>query len=297
MPENIKIGIIGGDGRSLVCAEHLSKNYECAVWGFDASRDGAEKHLINSVKCTDWESAVKCSDAVILPLPASRDGVHLSSPLSSDAREVRLEDVVRALKPSSLLMGGRIPSAAKRLAQELGITCYDYYDSEEVQIKNSVPTAEGAISACITSLPITIHGMRAAVVGYGRIGRTLAQKLVLLGASIFAVARSVRDLSWAKCDGCIPTVLDSFIAVPVRCDAIFNTVPYPLFDTAMLAKLPRDCVIFELASGVDTEAAAELGIRVIPLPSLPGKTSPQTSGEIIYSAICDKLKHYFEGDN
>jgi len=277
MPENIKIGIIGGDRRSLVCAENLTKSYECAVWGLDASLDGTEKHLINSVKCTDWESAVKCSDAVILPLPVSRDGVHLACPLSGSQAEVRLEDIMRALKPASIILGGKIPPAIKRLASELGITCYDYYDSEEVQIKNSVPTAEGAISACITNLPITIHGMRASVIGYGRVGRTLAQKLVLLGASVFAVARSVRDLSWAKCDGCIATVLDSFISVPVRCDAIFNTVPYPLFDSAMLAKLPRECVIFELASGVDTDAAAELGIRVIPLPALPGKTSPQTS--------------------
>lgn len=296
MPENIKIGIIGGDRRSLVCAENLSKNYECAVWGFDTTNEGTENHLINSVKCTDWESAVKCSDAVILPLPASHDGVNLACPLSS-ATPVKLENIVRALKTGSVLMGGRIPVPTKRLCAELGVTCYDYYDSEEVQIKNSVPTAEGAISSCITSLPITVHGMRAAVVGYGRIGRTLAQKLVLLGASVFAVARSVRDLSWAKCDGCIPTPLDSFVSAPIPCDAIFNTVPYPLFDRDVLKRLTRECVIFELASGVDTEAAAELGIRLIPLPSLPGKTSPQTAGEIIYSAIFDKLKQFFEGDN
>ncbi len=297
MSDNIKIGIIGGDARSLVCAEHLSKSYECAVWGFDTSRSDVEIHLGGSVKCTDWESAVKCSDAVILPLPVSRDGVHLSCPLASGEATIRLEDIVRSSKASSILMGGKIPPAIKRLSAELGITCYDYYDSEEVQIKNSVPTAEGAISSCITNLPITIHGMRASVIGYGRIGRTLAQKLVLLGASVFAVARSVRDLSWAKCDGCIATPLDSFTKAPIRCDAIFNTVPYPLFDRAMLSKISRECVIFELANGVDTSAAAELGIRVIPLPALPGKTSPQTSGEIIYSAIRDKLKHYFEGDN
>lgn len=297
MSDNIKIGIIGGDARSLICAEHLSKSYECAVWGFDTSRSDVEKHLKSSVKCTDWESAVKCSDAVILPLPASRDGVHLSCPLASGEATVRLEDIVRSSKVSSILMGGKIPPAIKRLAAELGISTYDYYDSEEVQIKNSVPTAEGAISSCITNLPITIHGMRSAVIGYGRIGRTLAQKLVLLGSAVFAVARSVHDLSWAKCDGCIPTSLTSFLEAPISCDAIFNTVPYPLLDRAVLSKLPRECVIFELASGVDTSAASELGIRVIPLPALPGKTSPQTAGEIIYSAIYDKLKQYFEGVN
>ncbi len=298
MPENIKIGIIGGDGRLLVVANRLSEMFECAVWGFDSVYGtGGEKYLENTVKCTDWESAVKCSDAVILPLPASHDGVHLNCPLAAkdSSSAVPLEDIFHRLPPTSLLLGGRIPPSIKRLAAELAISLYDYYDSEELQIKNSVPTAEGAISACISNLPITVHGMRAAVVGYGRVGRTLAGRLIALGATVFAVARSVRDLSWAKCDGCIPVPLDDYRELPIICDAIFNTVPYPIFDRALLEKISRDSVMFELASGgISIEAASSLGIKTVALPALPGKTSPVTSGEIICGAICSKLKNYFE---
>ncbi len=299
MPENIKIGIIGGDGRLLVVANRLSEMFECAVWGFDSVYGGEnEKYLKNTVKCTDWESAVKCSDAVILPLPASHDGVHLYCPLVSDGRPsaVPLEDILHKQPTSSLLLGGRIPTSIKRLAAELATPLYDYYDSEELQIKNSVPTAEGAISACIAHLPITVHGMRAAVVGYGRVGRTLAQRLIALGATVFAVARSERDLAWAKCDGCIPVSLNDYRELPIICDAIFNTVPHPVFDEALLEKISRDSVIFELASGgISIEAASSRGIKTVSLPALPGKTSPVTSGEIIGGAICSKLKNYFEG--
>ncbi len=301
MPENIKIGIIGGDKRLLVVAERLSEIYECAVWGFDSLYGTAyEKYLKNTVKCTDWESAVRCSDVLILPLPVSLDGVHLSTPLTGDENGagIPLDAIFHKLKHGVLLLGGRIPTEYRHLAAELMINTCDYYDSEELQIKNSVPTAEGAISACINSLPITVHGMRAAVVGYGRVGRTLAQKLVGLGADVYAVARSARDLSWAKCDGCTPVTLDEYRAFPVTCDAVFNTVPFRIFDSALLSVLSSGTVIFELASGdvgVDTEAAEHLGVRVIPLPALPGKTSPFTSGEIICSVIQDKLKNYFDG--
>ncbi len=301
MPENIKVGILGGDKRQLITAERLSESFECAVWGFDSVYGTVyEKHLKNTVKCTDWESAVKCSDAVILPLPVTSDGVYLNCPLMSteQSSNVSLESICEKLRTETLLVGGKIPPQIKLLASESGANIFDYYDSEELQIRNSVPTAEGAISACIENLPITILGMRAAVLGYGRIGRTLAQRLIALGADVFAVARSTKDLSWARCDGCIPITLNDFREFPVNCDALFNTVPFMLFDRELLSKLNKEVVIFELASGcagIDTNAAAELGLRVIPLMSLPGKTSPATSGEIICSAIRDKLNKYFEG--
>lgn len=75
-------------------------------------------------------------------------------------------------------------------------------------------------------------------------------------------------------------------------------MPYCVFDSETLEKMPAGSVIFELASnnaGVDIHAAEICGIRVIPLPSLPGKTSPQTSGEIIASVIGDELVRYFGG--
>lgn len=307
MPENIKIGILGGDRRQLITAECLSASYECAVWGFAAVYGGEDEHYLkNTVRCADPESAVKCSDAVILPLPASTDGLRLNCPLAAPARgtangetpDVRLLALCEAMPHGSLLLGGMLPPVVKKYAAEHGVTALDYYDSEELQIKNSVPTAEGAVAACIHALPFTVAGMRAAVFGYGRVGRTLAGRLKALGADVFAVARSRRDLSNAVCDGCVPVPLDEYRAFPLHCDAVFNTIPHRIFDAELLARIPRGTVLFELASGnigVDTAAAEENGIRVIPLPSLPGKTAPQTAGEIICSVVRGLLDDHFSG--
>ena len=292
MPVNIKIGILGGDKRQLVVADCLSKRYECAMWGFASLWGTAdEKYMQNTIRCADWESAVKCAEAVILPLPISRDGVRLSCPLASSVGEescVRLTEICEKMSVGSVLLGGMIPPSLKRFAAEHGIKTFDYYDSEELQIKNAVPTAEGAISACIENIPYTVSGMRTAVFGYGRIGRTLAMRLRALGAEVYAVARSRRDLSWAKCDGCIPTTIDEYKAFPVACEAVFNTIPSLIFDPLLIDKLPPDTVIFELSTGcvgVDMQYAREHGIKVIPLPSLPGKTSPISAGEIICSVV------------
>ena len=298
MAEEIKAGLVGGDRRMLSTASCLSERYECAVWGFSEIYGGAdEEYLKNSVKCVDWMSAVSESDVVVLPLPVSNDGVHLRTPLEKNRAEPAITEICGRMKRGSLLLGGMLPPFAVRFSEECGIECVDYYDCEEMQILNSVPTAEGAIKACMDELDITVSGMKAAVIGYGRVGRTLANKLKMLGADVFAVARSKKDLSWAKCDGCIPTPLSEYREVPLRCDAVFNTVPALVFDEELLNRLEKKTVLFELAaknSGVDLKSAERVGIRTVCLPSLPGKVAPETAGEIICgvvgSIISEKLK-------
>ena len=302
MAENIKIGILGGDRRQLVMAECLASTFECAIWGFDKIHGTAdERYLRGAVRCADWESAVKCSDAVILPLPSSTDGKMLNCPLLGECvnrTAVPLMDICEKMPIGSLLLGGMLPSIVKSYAAEHGIVTYDYYNSEELQIKNSVPTAEGAIAECILRMPMTVAGMRVVVAGYGRCGRTLATRLKLLGAEVFVVARSVKDLSWASVDGCIPIPLSEYREYPVNADVVFNTIPIRIFDNELLGLLSKDTVIFELATGnagVDMELAEEMHIKVVPLPSLPGTTSPRRAGEIICSVIRDKLYSHFEG--
>lgn len=289
----LKIGVLGGDQRQLVVIHGLSQDYECAVWGLDGVYGTPdEKYLADAVRCADWKSAVKGSAAVILPLPCTRDGLSLNTPLTKSGDTVSLTDIADRMSHGTLLTGGMMPPVFKRYAGERGVLAADYYDSEELQIRNAVPTAEGAIAACIAELPVTIAGMKAAVFGYGRVGRTLAQRLLALGAEVYAVARSTRDRAWAECDGCIPVVLDEYRRNPVRTDALFNTVPNCILDGDVMAGLSGHSVIFELASGgADREAAEKYGIRVVPLPSLPGKTSPVTAGGIILSAVKEIMKN------
>ena len=291
MKEGMKIGFVGGDARMLRAARIIAeeaKGAECAVWGFDAAWDGERDAVL--VRCAAPESAVREADALVLPLPVTRDGTRLNAPLAGSAPE--LLPLIREMKPGGTLFGGKIPSSAREMAAERGIAAVDYFEDEAFQIRNAVPTAEGAVAACIGTLPVTVAGMRAAVLGYGRVGRTLAQRLKALGAEVCAAARNPRDLAWAEADGCRPVPLARFLSEPPRCEAVFNTIPARLFDGETLGRMGAGTVVFDLAN---TETAETNGVRVIPLPSLPGKTAPETAGEIIGRAVLMSLEKAAEG--
>ncbi len=289
-----KIGLLGGDMRQIRLASLLAdEGYETAVWGFRKIMDdeNVKGRLTKCVRCADWESAVCSSDVVLLPLPVSLDGVRLNCPLASADYHIRLTEIVEKCASGSVLLGGRIPPLIARLASEKGISVYDYYESEALQIKNAVPTAEGAVAIAIQELPVTIKGCTALVAGYGRVGRCLAVRLKLLGATVYAAARSSRDRANAEIDGCIHIDLEQYRKAPVEADIIFNTIPAMVFDRGVQGKLKKDTLIVELASNNSgVEMKANSGIKVITAQGLPGKLSPFTAGEIIFDAVKEILK-------
>ena len=80
-----------------------------------------------------------------------------------------------------MLCGGRVDPVTAAPAAERGLTVRTHFAREELAVANAVPTAEGAIQIAMEQLPITIHGARVLVVGFGRVGRALAQRLAALG--------------------------------------------------------------------------------------------------------------------
>ena len=55
-------------------------------------------------------------------------------------------------------------------------------------IANAVPTAEGAVQLAMEELPITLHGARVLVVGFGRVGKLTAHRFRALGARVSVAA-------------------------------------------------------------------------------------------------------------
>jgi len=289
-----KIGLLGGDMRQIRLASLLAdEGYETAVWGFRKimDDDGVKSMLSKCVRCADWESAVRVSDAVMLPLPVSNDGVRLNCPFSGADYHIRLTEIVEKCTQGAVLLGGRIPSIIARLASERGLRVYDYYESESLQLKNAIPTAEGALAIAINELPVTLQRCSALITGYGRVARSLAVRLKLLGAAVHVAARSAKDRALAECDGCVPIRLEDYRKNPVTTDIIFNTVPSMIFDRELQRKLKGTPLIVELASGNSgVELKGNSGIRIITAPGLPGKLSPFTAGEIIFEAVRETLE-------
>ena len=103
-----------------------------------------------------------------------------------------------------------------------------------------------------------------------------------------AAARRYSQLAWAKAFGCEALPMEALGDGLGTYDVIFNTVPAPVLDRALLARTGTDCVLLELASppgGIDGEAARDLGRRLIPAPGLPGQVAPRTAAAILLDSI------------
>lgn len=160
-------------------------------------------------------------------------------------------------------------------------------------IPNAVPTAEGAIEIAIAETPITIHGSKSLVLGYGKIGKILSKDLYALGAQTYVEARKYADLAMIEGHGYEPLPLDNLKDHIHEFDIIFNTIPALILDDEILTKVKKDALIIDLASkpgGIDFDAAKAYGLKVIWALSLPGKIAPVSSGAIIKDTIMNIIK-------
>ena len=290
MYTHTKIGILGGDMRQAALARRLSAHgFEVAVWGLPKGAD-----VGGAVRCMDWKSTVAKSRVCILPLPVSKDGVRLYS-AGKDTAELRLTDVANEVSVETLLLAGKPDSALKSLLAENNIPVIDYFDCEELQIKNAVPTAEGAVEIAMRELPFTLFDTEVLVLGYGRIGKVLSAMLHALHARVCVAARRREDIAYITIFGCDSVQFGSaeFEKKLKKSRVVFNTVPAKVLTKSVLETMQSCRLIVDLASGkggTDFDAATAIGIPAVHALSLPGKVAPATAGDILFDCILEILK-------
>ena len=267
----MKFAVIGGDERQL-CLVRLLREDGHRVYDLALGSGGdITQPLINA-------------DAVILPLPAFKEG-YLNAPLC-DERYTK-EYILSLLKPNTHVFGG--------MTDETGID--DYYKREELVIKNALITSECTVALLQTRLKAPVCGKKFLVAGYGRIGKLLSRQLYNMGADVTASARKASDLASIRCAGlkAIGTydIADSAEAY----DVIINTVPHPVIDRSVIDRTKPSCVLTEIASppyGIDMEYARSAGRDVIFAPGLPGRMMPLGAAEAIKETIYEMLEEKHE---
>ena len=275
------ISILGGDLRQVYLARMLLEDGKnVATWGLEQGGG------INGVPL---DQALE-GEILLLPMPVCRNGM-LHLPLTET--ELEAERLWARLRYDQLLLGGLTGDLSRRLMTDYGLTLLDYYAREETQVANAVPTAEGALQLAMESTDSTLHNSRCLIIGYGRIGRLLADRLLALGAEVTVSARKYGDLAWIEAWGCHSVQTGALTGQLERFDLIFNTAPALILGGARLRETRKNCVIIDLASapgGVDLEAAKRLSRQVILAPGLPGKVAPRTAA----AAIRDSVYHILE---
>ena len=280
--------MLGGDRRQLAVARRLAASYEnIKLWGLSAVGE-----LEGTERARDLSEALDEADVVILPLPASADGVRLNAPLGDEGEQVKLSGIAGLIRDGAAVIGGKLPDSFSRAVSERGAIVKDFFCSEDFQMKNAYTTAEAALSIAMNSLDKNIRGSKIAITGFGRISKHLAALLLSLGAHVCIAARRESDLSFAESFGCHTLRISEgapwWRALTGGYDVIYNTVPYWILGRDFLTEVDKKTFIVDLASapgGVDIRAAKELGSNVSWATSLPGKYAPQSAGEIIADCV------------
>ena len=275
------ISILGGDLRQVYLARLLLEDgWHVTTWGLEKGGGSGGVPLDQALE----------GELLLLPMPVCRNGM-LHLPLTDT--ELEAERLWVRLRYDQLLLGGMTGELPARLMADFGLTLLDYYDREETQVANAVPTAEGALQLAMENTERTIHASRCLVIGYGRIGKLLAERLLALGAEVTVSARRYGDLAWIDAWGYQGLRTGALTGELERFDLIFNTAPALILDAARLEEVREDCVILDLASapgGVDFDAARRLGRQVIAAPGLPGKVAPRSAA----AAIRESIYHILE---
>ncbi len=281
-----KIAFLGGDMRTLAVAKSLSdEELDIFLWGVECDIGGYRITL-----CDNIYRAIEDASAVILPLPASKDGCTLNCEDAFADGKPTLGALADAVE-GAIIIGGKLPPSFVSHCEQHNIPCFDYFESEAFQIKNAYTTAEAALSIAMNSQKKNIKGSRLAISGYGRIGKQLTTLLLALGADVTVCARNSSDLAWAALKGA--DIVDISTAENINIladgyDIIFNTVPARLFSADFLSMLNPKTLIIDLASspgGVDISQAKRLRKNVLWATSLPGKYAPESAGELIAECI------------
>ncbi len=281
-----KFTVIGGDLRNLILANLLVKEYhKVEIFGFKNSSFDTEL-----IEKQGIEEAIHNSDVVIGPLPCSNDNETLNAPFHPG--RIYINDVFKQLKKSQIFLGGHISKKLLHLSEINNVYTIDYLKREEMAVLNAIPTSEGAIQIAMEELPITLHGCKSMILGFGRIGKTLAKMLIGLGCKVYVEARKYSDIAWIKNYGYIPVHIEQLEDYLNGMEVVFNTIPNIILDSKQLKNINKECLIIDLASkpgGVDLEQAKTMGLKTIWALSLPGKVAPLTAAQAIKETVYNIL--------
>lgn len=288
-----KISIIGGDLRIVKLAEMLSnEGAKVYTYGLESSELLDDENI---EKCKALEDAMSSSDIILGPIPFTSNGESINSPFSKN--KISINEVLDLSVGKTLIAGG-IKQNIYEMASQKNVKVIDILKREELAVLNAVSTAEGTIKIAIEETLRNLHGSNILILGFGRVGKILANMLKGLGSNVACEARKNSDIAWIKAYGYEAIPLSELTENLDRFDIIINTIPYIILGKENLDKIKEEALIIDLASspgGVDREAVKEKNIKFIWALSLPGKVAPITSAEFIEETLYNIIKEIREG--
>lgn len=279
--------IIGGDLRqAYMFLDFLDKGYSVISYGLNPSSIIKESALGKSL-----EEVMNSSKNLIVPIPFSVDKVCLKS--QTNPSDLTLESFINNLNSYHRIYGGSFSKEVISSFNKKQVFYYDLMKNKEIVLYNSIATAEGAIAEAIINSTYNLHNSYILVLGFGKCGKTLANKLKGLSNHLkVAIRSSIVKLEALTLGFNIIDFkdLESHIG---KFDFIFNTVPKLVLTDKMLDLTKSDLTVIDIASspgGVDYNYAEKINRNAKLCLGLPGKYSPKSSSEFLSNCILSDLR-------
>ena len=157
----------------------------------------------------------------------------------------------------------------------------DLLKDETYLAGNAAITAECALQVAAPMMDCTFSETPVLVIGWGRIGKCLAQLLKAVGAKVTVAARKDIDRAMLQTLG-YRAADPRDISENYR--LMFNTAPAPVLNRQQLSRFPN-CIKIDLASRKGLEDDDAVWAR-----GLPGIHAPESSGQLIADTIIRKLR-------
>ena len=205
---------------------------------------------------------------------------------------------LKKLEKNILIFTGVENKYIKKNAQEFNLNYEPLMNLDYIAILNAIPTAEGVIAYLIQNRKKTIMGAKILVIGYGRCGSVLAEKLFYLGAKVFVHTRSQSSYSRAISNRIQPFYdlnnLYNFYGDKNKnkkdFDVIINTAPVKIITDKELLNINNKTLIIDITrDGLDIDLARSKNKFSTRLLGIPAKFAVQTAGEILGKYIYEKV--------
>lgn len=183
----------------------------------------------------------------------------------------KVETILEQLPRDILICGGNLSHPALDEYETV-----DFLKDEVYLCENAYITAECALDVALPYLKRTIRGCSVLIIGWGRIGKCLAQLLKNLDARVTIAARSHKDRAMIQALGYKALRPDDLSLSSEHFSLLYNTVPCPVLTQDQLSLCQDNCIKIELASHNGIE-----GDDIIIARGLPGLHMPESSGKLI----------------
>lgn len=286
-------GILGGDNRNIKLSILLAKEKNIVyTYGLEKAEEIKDNQKINI--CTDLKEILEKADNIISAIPFSKDGKNINMPYSEE--KIAIQDCIKLMK-NKVLIAGQISEETKDIAQKNNCKIIDIMKKEEIVILNTIATAEGTIQILMENTDTILQGLKVLILGFGRVSKTLAQKLQQLQMEVTCAARKETDIAWIETYGYNFININHINEKFSEYDVIINTVPAQIITEKEMEYISKKTILIDLASypgGVDLKKAKEKNLKVIWALGIPGKVAPETSAIFIKREIEKLIKNSYK---